>query len=98
MDRARNPRRVRFGQDLFLQAGYTIGKSMSFADEDGWVGLPLWNWGPMITRNYAPPGYDRQHMFTTAWSYDLPAGKGKKLNLVAPKVYSFSENGNSGIM
>jgi len=70
-----------FGQGLFLKAAYTYGKSLSFADEDGWVGLPLWNWGPMINRNYAPSGYDRRQMFTVAWNYDLPIGNGQKLNL-----------------
>jgi hypothetical protein len=68
----------RFARGLFLQGAYTLGKSLSFADDDGWVGLPLWNWGPMINRNYAPSGYDRRHMFTMAGSYELPVGKGKK--------------------
>lgn len=70
-----------FGQGLFLKAAYTYGKSLSFSDEDGWAGLPLWNWGPMIRRNYAPSGYDRRHMFTVGWYYELPVGEGKALNL-----------------
>ncbi len=70
-----------FGQGLFVKSAYTFGKSLSFADEDGWVGLPLWNWGPMIARNYAPSGYDRRHMFTVGFHYELPVGRGQKLNL-----------------
>jgi outer membrane receptor protein involved in Fe transport len=70
-----------FGQGLFLKAAYTFGKSLSFTDEDGWASLPRWNWGPMIRRNYAPSGYDRRHMFTVGWYYELPVGKGKNLNL-----------------
>src|SRR5258708_35023525 len=64
-----------FGHGLFLKAAYTYGKSLSFTDEDGWAGLPLWNWGPMIQRNYAPSGYDRRQMFTMGWNYDLPFGR-----------------------
>jgi hypothetical protein len=47
------------------------------ADDTGWTNLPLWNWEPMIDRNYAPAGYDRRHMFTLAWVYELPAGRGR---------------------
>ena len=64
-----------------MKAAYTYGKSLSFTDEDGWAGLPLWNWGPMIKRNYAPSGYDRRQMFTVGWNYELPVGRGQALNL-----------------
>ncbi|MBI4905495.1 MAG: TonB-dependent receptor [Acidobacteria bacterium] len=70
-----------FGSGLFIKTAYTFGKALSYADEDGWVGLPLWNWGPMIRRNYAPTGYDRTHMFTTGFNYTLPVGRGKKFAL-----------------
>ncbi len=73
---------------LFLKAAYTWSKSMSFADEDGWASLPLWTWGPMIKRNYAPTGYDRRHMFTMGWVYELPIGQGLKFPLsgIADKI------------
>ena len=70
-----------FGGGLFMKMAYTYGKSLSFADEDGWASLPLWNWGPMIKRNYAPTGYDRRHMFTVGAVYEVPVGPGKKVNL-----------------
>src|SRR6185503_8605824 len=67
-----------FTNGLMVVTSYTFGKSLSMADEDGLVGLPLYNWEPMIANNYGLSGYDRTHMFTTAWNYDLPVGKGKK--------------------
>jgi hypothetical protein len=67
-----------FTHGLFIRTQYTFGKARNFADEDGWVSLRLWNWGPMIDRNYGPAGYDRTHNFTTAWNYEIPVGKGKK--------------------
>jgi hypothetical protein len=71
----------RFTNGLLLKTSYTFGKSLSMADEDGWVGLPYYNWEPMIYKNYAPSGYDRTHMFTTGWNYELPVGKGKKWSI-----------------
>ncbi len=73
-----------FTHGLFLRTSYTFGKALNYADEDGWVGLRLWNWGPMIDRNYGPAGYDRTHAFTTGWNYELPVGKGKQLSLDNP--------------
>ena len=70
-----------FSHGLFLRTTYTFGKALNFADEDGWVSLRLWDWGPMIRRNYGPAGYDRTHSFTTAWNYELPVGKGKRFHL-----------------
>ncbi len=68
-----------FTNGLMMKVNYTFGKSLSMADEDGWVGLPLYNWGPMLYKNYAPSGYDRTHMFSAGWNYELPVGKGRKL-------------------
>jgi hypothetical protein len=50
------------------------------ADDTGWVGLRGFNWEPMLARNYSPAGYDRRHMLTLAWVYELPVGKGRKWN------------------
>jgi hypothetical protein len=60
---------------LFLKGAYTFSKSLSMADEDGWAGLPLWNTD--YSRNYAPTGYDRRHMFTLGWVYQIPVGRGR---------------------
>ncbi|HWR51867.1 MAG TPA: hypothetical protein VN428_12210, partial [Bryobacteraceae bacterium] len=77
-----------FTKGLFLKGAYTWSKTLNMADEDGWAGLAMWNWEPMISRNYAPAGYDRPHMLTMAWVYELPIGQGKSLELtgVADKV------------
>jgi outer membrane receptor protein involved in Fe transport len=62
---------------LFLKGAYTWSKSMSMADEDGWQGLPYWNTD--YSRNFAPTGYDRRHMFVLAWVYQIPVGQGRTL-------------------
>jgi hypothetical protein len=66
---------------LFLKGAYTWSKTLNMADDDGWTGFAFTNWEPEIRRNYAPAGYDRRHMFTMAWVYDLPVGKGQKYAL-----------------
>jgi hypothetical protein len=43
----------------------------------------------MIRRNYAPAGYDRRHMFTMGWMYELPIGAGKRLALSGPLNFLF---------
>ncbi len=70
-----------FTGGLFMKTAYTFGKALNMADEDGWAGVRLWNWEPMMSRNYGPAGYDRTHQFTTAWNYELPFGKGKKFTI-----------------
>ncbi len=67
-----------FTKGLMARVSYTFGKSLSMADEDGYVSLPYFNWSPVLRRNYAPSGYDRTHMFTAGWNYEIPVGKGKK--------------------
>lgn len=69
------------GHGLFLKGAYTLSKTLNMADEDGWAGLAFTNWEPEYRRNYAPAGYDRRQMFTMAWVYDLPVGKGKAIAL-----------------
>jgi hypothetical protein len=68
---------------LMVRTSYTFGKALTMADEDGWASLPNWNWGPRIYDNYAPAGYDRPHMFTVGWNYELPVGKGKKWEITS---------------
>jgi hypothetical protein len=73
-----------FSRGLFLKGSYTWSKTLNMADDDGTAGLAMWHWEPMIGRNYAPAGYDRRHMFTMAWMYDLPFGRGKRFGLSGP--------------
>ncbi|MEB2364229.1 MAG: TonB-dependent receptor [Bryobacteraceae bacterium] len=70
-----------FSRGLFMKGSYTWSKALSMQDDTGWAELPYWDWEPMINRNYAPAGYDRTHMFTMAWVYELPFGNGRKYNL-----------------
>ncbi len=73
-----------FKGGLYLKGAYTWSKTLNMADDDGTAGLAIWHWEPMMRRNYAPAGYDRRHMLTMAWVYELPAGKGKRWNLSGP--------------
>ncbi|MBI2687379.1 MAG: TonB-dependent receptor [Acidobacteria bacterium] len=66
---------------LLLKASYTWSKTLNFADDDGWAGLKAFSWEGMIRRNYSPAGYDRRHMFTAGYLYELPIGANKKVNL-----------------
>jgi outer membrane receptor protein involved in Fe transport len=76
------------GGGLFLKGAYTWSKTLNMTDDDGWASLAMWDWEPMIKRNYAPAGYDRRHMFTMAWVYELPVGHGRRVNVsgIADKV------------
>lgn len=67
----------RQAKNLLLQGAYTWSKAMNMGDDEGWQGT-TWNWDPVYRRNYAPAGYDRQHVFQLGWVYDLPFGKGQK--------------------
>jgi hypothetical protein len=71
-----------FSNGLLIKAAYTFSKTLNFADDDGtastWGG---WDWEPILKRNYGPAGYDRTHMFTVGWVYEMPVGKGRRFNL-----------------
>jgi hypothetical protein len=71
-----------FSKGLMARVSYTFGKSLSMADEDGWTALGGgFNWAPVVRRNYAPSGYDRTHEFSAGWNYEIPVGKGHKLDI-----------------
>jgi hypothetical protein len=67
-----------FTNGLMMKVTYTFSKSLSMADEDGNSTLPLYNLPARLYDNYGPSGYDRPHMFTAGWNYELPVGRGKK--------------------
>lgn len=85
-----------FSNGFFTKVSYTWGKALNMADDTGWAGPKAFNWEPMLHRNYSPASYDRRHMFTMAFAYEMPFGKGKKFNLdgVADKMFGgWSING-----
>jgi len=60
-----------FKNGLMLKGAYTWSQSKNMADEDGWVGL-TWNYAPKFGDNFAIAGFDRTHMFSLGWVYELP--------------------------
>ncbi|MBI4874355.1 MAG: TonB-dependent receptor [Acidobacteria bacterium] len=66
---------------LFLKGAYTWGRYMNMAEDNGWAGLAMWSWEPMIARNYAPSSEDRRHSLVLGWVYEMPFGAGKRHSL-----------------
>ena len=66
-----------FSNGLLLKGGYTWSRAINWTDDDGWTGAPTFNWGPMQNRNRAVAGYNRTHMFTMGFVYEIPFGQGK---------------------
>ncbi len=74
-----------FAGGLLLKGSYTWSKSINLTDEDGWASMRYFNWEPAIRRNRTAAGYDRRHMFNMAFAWNVPVGRGKKVN-VSSKV------------
>ena len=60
-----------FKNGLMLKGAYTWSQAKNMADEDGWIGL-TWNYLPKYDDNFAIAGFDRTHMFSMGWVYELP--------------------------
>jgi hypothetical protein len=60
-----------FRDGLLIKGSYTWSQAKNMADEDGWTGL-TWNYLPKYDDNFAIAGFDRTHMFSLAWVYELP--------------------------
>src|SRR6185312_14698732 len=60
-----------FSNGLMLKGAYTWSHAIDYADDDGWTGVN-WNWAPVCQRNRASAGFDRRHVFTLGWVYELP--------------------------
>src|SRR5262249_39589893 len=67
----------RLAPGLLLRGAYTYSKAINWTDDDGFAML-AWNYAPVLIRNRAPAGYNIPHNFEFAYSYELPAGKGKR--------------------
>jgi hypothetical protein len=68
-----------FKNGLMVRSSYTYSKAMNMQDDDGgWVGV-MWNWAPVMNRNWARAGYDIPHNLHVGFVYELPFGKGKPL-------------------
>ncbi len=61
------------------RVSYTFGKSLSMADEDGYVSLPYFNWSPVLGANTLRPATTHTH-FTAAGIRD-PVGKARSTRL-----------------
>ncbi len=66
-----------FSKGLLLKGAYTWSKAINWTDDDGWTGVPTWNWQPVQYRNRAVAGYNRTHMFALGYVYEMPFGPGK---------------------
>ncbi len=73
--------RKSYSSGLFMTVAYTYGKALNMANDTGWAGPKAFNWEPMLARNYSPASYDRRHMFTTGWVWEMPFGKGRRFNI-----------------
>jgi hypothetical protein len=60
-----------FKNGLMLKGAYTWSQSKNMADEDGWTGL-TWNYLPKYDDNFAIAGFDRTHVASLGWVYELP--------------------------
>jgi len=60
-----------FKNGLMLKGAYTWSQTKNMADEDGWTGL-TWNYAPKYGDNFAIAGFDRTHMFSLGWVYEVP--------------------------
>jgi hypothetical protein len=66
-----------FKNGLLLKGSYTWSEAKDMADEDGWTGL-TWNYLPKFDDNFAIAGFDRTHMFSLGWVYELPFLKDRR--------------------
>jgi hypothetical protein len=60
-----------FRNGLALKGAYTLSRAKNMADEDGWVGL-TWNTPLMYDQNFAVAGFDRTHVLSMGFIYELP--------------------------
>ncbi len=65
-----------FKGGLMLKGAYTWSQSKNMADEDGWTGL-TWNYLPKYNDNFAIAGFDRTHVASLGWVYELPLFKNR---------------------
>ena len=74
-----------FSKGLLMKGAYTWSKAINLADDDGWAGLGGgWNWQPVMSRNRAVAGYNRAHMFSMGFVYEMPFGSGKNWATTGP--------------
>ena len=81
-----------FKNGLLIRSGYTLGKAMNMVDDDGTPTF-LYNAPEVFDRNYAPAGYDRRHMFTLAYAYQLPFGEENGSSVLSALIRDWQVNG-----
>ncbi|MGI8782439.1 MAG: TonB-dependent receptor domain-containing protein [Acidobacteriota bacterium] len=67
----------RFRDGLFVKTVYTWSKAINFNDDSG-EGCCIFMHPSVRSRQRAVAGYDRTHIFRSAWIYELPLGPNKR--------------------
>jgi hypothetical protein len=65
-----------FKNGLMLKGAYTWSQAKNMGDEDGWTTL-TWNYAPKYNDNFAIGGFDRTHVASLGWVYELPFFKNR---------------------
>jgi hypothetical protein len=60
-----------FKNGLMLKGAYTWSQTKNMADEDGWTTL-VWNYLPKFNDNFSIASFDRTHVASLGWVYELP--------------------------
>jgi hypothetical protein len=67
----------RYSHGLILDSFYTYSKALDNCDSDAGICTGI---APTTNRNLnkGPAGYDQRHRFVTSFTYEIPAGKGRR--------------------
>ena len=65
-----------FNRGFLLTTSYTFGRAINFTDDNDGLSTPI---NPELARGRA--NFDRTHMFSQSFVWELPVGKGRWLNL-----------------
>jgi hypothetical protein len=70
--------RRRFSQGLFMEANYTLQKTLTNAGGVGQTRLDPYIRNELADIEYARADYDQEHVFNLSTIYELPFGRGKR--------------------
>nr|MDQ3012518.1 TonB-dependent receptor [Acidobacteriota bacterium] len=66
----------RFNKGFLLTTSYTLGRAINFSDDNDGLSTPA---NPELARGRA--NFDRTHLFSQSYVWELPIGKGRALNI-----------------